>query len=153
MTPEACREPDALIGAIPVALFSKYDAIVEALPPGVECVALKVRSVPGSLARWLPIPARALIVVASRWQGFLQWARVMLLSAGADPESVELRDARQPRWRRGLDQATIVIADVMTAKSVPAGCRTLSFPMISDASIETLCQHSRFATLPGAADQ
>jgi GntR family transcriptional regulator len=153
LTPEACREPEALTGAIPVVLLSKYEALRAALPPGAECVALNVRSVPGSLADWMPIPADALIVVASRWQGFLKWARVMLVSAGAHPDSVELRDARRARWRHGLDEATIVIADVVTAANVPRGCRILTFPMIAETSIEALRQHSRFATLPGTTEK
>src|SRR5262245_33407815 len=153
MTPEECREPDALTGAIPVVLLSKYEALRAILPPGADCIPLKIRSVPGSLAQWMPIPADALIVVASRWEGFLKWARVMLVSAGAHPDSVELRDARRARWRQGLGEARAVIADVVTAASVPSGCRVLPFPMIAETSLETLRQHSRFATVPGTAEE
>jgi hypothetical protein len=77
----------------------------------------------------------------------------MLVSAGAHPDSVELRDARRARWRHGLDEATIVIADVVTAAKVPRGCRILTFPMIAETSIEALRQHSRFATLPGTTEK
>ena len=55
MAPEACREAAALAGSIPVVLLSKYDALRATLPADAECVALKVRSVPGSLAAWMPI--------------------------------------------------------------------------------------------------
>ena len=138
MAPEACRDAAALAGSIPVVLLSKYDALRATLPADAECVALKVRSVPGSLAAWMPIPSDALIVVASRWQGFNQWARAVLLSAGVDPDALELRDARRPRWQHGLQHARIVIVDVVTARSVPSGCRTLAFPVVSDASLDEL---------------
>ena len=147
MAPEACREAAALAGSIPVVLLSKYDALRATLPADAECVALKVRSVPGSLAAWMPIPADALIVVASRWQGFNQWARAVLLSAGVDPDALELRDARRPRWQHGLQHARIVIADVVTARSIPAGCRTLAFPVVSDASLDELRQYAGLASV------
>ena len=147
MAPEACREAAALAGSIPVVLLSKYDALRATLPADAECVALKVRSVPGSLAAWMPIPSDALIVVASRWQGFNQWARAVLLSAGVDPDALELRDARRPRWQHGLQHARIVIADVVTARSIPPGCRTLAFPVVSDASLDELRQYAGLATV------
>ena len=138
ITPEACRESETLSGSIPVVLLSKYDQVRAVLPADVDCVALQVRSVPASLADWTPIPRDALIVVASRWQGFLQWAHTLLLSAGAQPDAVELRDARRPQWRRGLQQARVVIADVLTARRVPPECRTLTFPLVSEASLSEL---------------
>jgi GntR family transcriptional regulator len=147
MAPEACREAAALAGSIPVVLLSKYDALRATLPADAECVALKVRSVPGSLAAWMPIPSDALIVVASRWQGFNQWARAVLLSAGVDSDALELRDARRPRWQHGLQHARIVIVDVVTARSVPSGCRTLAFPVVSDASLDELRQYAGLATV------
>ena len=138
LTPESCRHDGALAGSIPVVLISKFDEIRASLPADVECVALQVRSVPASLGAWTPIPRDALIAVASRWQGFLDWARTLLLSAGAQPEAIELRDARRPQWRRGLQDARVVIADVLTARSVPAGCRTMAFPLVSDKSLDEL---------------
>ena len=141
LAPESCRE-EALAGAIPVVLLSKFDQIRAVLPADVDCVGLQVRSVPASLGAWTPIPRDALIVVASRWQGFLQWARTLLLSAGAQPDALELRDARRPQWRRGLRQARVVIADVLTARSVPEGCRTVAFPLVSDASLDELRRYA-----------
>lgn len=141
LAPESCHD-GALAGAIPVVLISKFDRIRASLPADRECVALHVRSVPESLGAWTPIPRDALIIVASRWPGFLHWARTLLLSAGAQPEAVELRDARRPQWRRGLQHAKVVIADVLTSRSVPSGCLTMPFPLVSDASLEELRRHA-----------
>jgi DNA-binding transcriptional regulator YhcF (GntR family) len=147
IAPESCGQRGMLSGAIPVVLLSKYDQIRAALPADVDCVALQVRSVPGSLEGWTPIPRDALIVVASRWQGFLQWARTLLLSAGAQPDALELRDTRRPQWRRGLQQARVVIADVVTARNVPRECRTLTFPLVSDASLNELRRYAGIAAV------
>ena len=142
LAPESCRHEAALAGAIPVVLLSKFDQIRAVLPADVDCVGLQVRSGPASLGVWTPIPRDALIVVASRWPGFLQWARTVLLSAGVQPDALELRDARRPQWRRGLRQARVVIADVLTARSVPEGCRTVAFPLVSDASVDELRRYA-----------
>jgi GntR family transcriptional regulator len=145
---DECRVAGALAGAIPVALVSKVDTIRATLPADADCVSLQVRSVPGSLAAWMPIPPDALIVVASGWQGFLQWARTLLLSAGVEPDALELRDARRARWQHGLQHARVVITDVVTARSVPRGCRALAFPLVSDASLDTLRECARLTTVP-----
>lgn len=135
---EACQQPETLAGALPVVLLRKFEKVRELLPPEADCLSLQVRSVPGSLARWMPIPREALIVVASRWEDFLKWARTLLLAAGADADALEFRDGRRPRWQDGLREATVVIADVLTAQRVPRGCRVIPFPLIADDSLAAL---------------
>jgi hypothetical protein len=126
-------------------LLSKLEATRACLPQGAECIALHVRSVPGALAAWLPIPPDALIVVASRWQDFLRWARTILLAAGAHPDAVECRDARRSDWQKGLAQVRVVIADILTARTTPPGCRTIAFHVIADDSLEMLRGYTRLA--------
>ena len=77
----ACRAPETLAGAILVALPSKFARVRRALPPGTECLGLRVRSVPASLGAWLPAKGELLVGVASRWPGFLKSARTMLVAA------------------------------------------------------------------------
>lgn len=145
VTPDDCRRREALAGAIPVVLLSKLEATRACLPPSAECIALHVRSVPGTLAAWLPIPPDALIVVASRWQDFLRWARTILVAAGAHPDAVECRDARRSDWQKGLAHVRVVITDILTARTTPPGCRTIAFPVIADDSLEALREYARLA--------
>lgn len=140
---DACKQPEVLAGAVPIVLPSKFERIRSQLPPGTECLTVQVRSVPGSLARWTPIPPDALIVVASRWPDFLKWARTMLLAAGADPDALEFRDARRPRWQAGLQEATVVVTDVVTAQGLPRGCRSIVFHLIADTSLASLREFAR----------
>lgn len=137
----ACRQPEMLAGAVPVVLVSKFEKVRAQLPAGAECLALQVRSVPGSLAQWMPIPPDALIVVASRWGDFLKWARTMLLAAGVHRDALEFRDARRARWQDGLREASAVVTDVVTARSVPRGCRNIVFHLIADASLKALREY------------
>ena len=55
---EALQTPPTLEGAIPVTLAGKEKIVRHALPQGSELLVLQVRSVPASLADWLPAPSR-----------------------------------------------------------------------------------------------
>jgi DNA-binding transcriptional regulator YhcF (GntR family) len=145
---EACTDADALAGAMPAALPSQVAAVRRALPPGAECLALAVRSVPQSLGPWLPARGHLLVAVASRWPGFLQSARTLLIAAGFDGDALLLRDARESRWQDGLGQAAAVIADPLTAQSVPRGYRVIPFPVLADASREELRAFAAFVRTP-----
>lgn len=145
---EACRDPRALAGAIPVVLPSKFERVRGLLPADAELIALQVRSVPASIAGWMPAPPDALIVVASRWPEFLKLARTMLQAAGISPEALEFRDARRPRWQRGMQAATVVVCDTLTARQVPPPARSIVFPLLADASIARLREVHAFLTRP-----
>ena len=94
-------DADMLSGAIPVVLPHKEAMVRQALPAGMELLTLRIRSVPSSLAGWLPARPEALVGVASRWPEFLKLGRTMLEAAGFHPDSLVFRDARKPGWQRG----------------------------------------------------
>src|SRR5204863_454070 len=82
-------------GAIAVALSNHANAARQALPAGVELQELTARSVPASLAAWLPAPTGTLIAIASRWPEFLKLARTILTAAGFHKDSLLFRDVRK----------------------------------------------------------
>ena len=133
-------------GAIAVALSNHANAARQALPAGVELQELTARSVPASLAAWLPAPTGTLIAIASRWPEFLKLARTILTAAGFHKDSLLFRDVRKPRWQRGLKQATVVICDTLTAQALPRGCLPIIFPLLSEASITELRGYQEFIT-------
>jgi DNA-binding transcriptional regulator YhcF (GntR family) len=145
---DACHRPDTLAGAIPVALPSKVETVRKALPAGTECLALHVRSVPGSLAPWLPARPDFLIGIASRWPNFLKSARTMLVAAGFHPDSLVFRDARKQGWQKGLRQTAGVVCDSLTATRVPDGCRAIPFPLLAESSLAELQHYQDFITRP-----
>ena len=55
---------EALEGAIPLTLAGKETIVRQELPEGAELLVLQVRSVPTSLAGWLPAPPGVLVGVA-----------------------------------------------------------------------------------------
>jgi hypothetical protein len=112
---EDCGFPETLVAAIPLCRPSKTKLVRAALPAGVELVTLPIRSPNELLSSWLPAPVESMIGVVSHWPEFLETARTMLIAVGLSPEMLVFRDARDPRWRRGLEQATAILCDAFTA--------------------------------------
>jgi hypothetical protein len=66
----SCGIDDArqnLDGAIPVVLPNRLAAVRSAIPEGTDLLPLQVRSVPTSLAEWLPAPSGKLAGIASAY--------------------------------------------------------------------------------------
>jgi DNA-binding transcriptional regulator YhcF (GntR family) len=145
-SPQEC--PKTPEGAIAVMLPNRVASARPLLPAGTELITLQLRSVPSSLAGYLPAPASALVGVASRWPEFLKVARAMLTAAGFHSDSLLFRDARAPNWQRGLKQAAAVICDSLTAADLPAGCRAIPFPLLSESSITELRGCEQFIRQP-----
>ena len=135
-------------GGVPVLLPNREAAVRLLLPEGTEFVTLQVSSVPASLAGWLPAPAGLLVGVASRWPEFLKVARAVLNAAGFHPDSLIFRDARASNWQRGLKQTVAVVCDSLTAAELPAGCRAIPFPLLSEASVTELRRYVEFIRQP-----
>jgi len=135
-------------GGIPAMLPNRAAAVRELLPPGTDLLILQVRSVPASLAGYLPAPASALVGVASRWEEFLKVARAVLTAAGFHPDGLVFRDARQPNWQRGLKETAAVVCDSLTATKLPAGCRAIPFSLLSETSIAELHCFEEFVRQP-----
>ena len=135
---EGCGDEAGLAGAAVVALYSKAEEVRRALPACAVPILLRTRSVPESLAGEQPPPADALVSVVSRWPEFLEWARVFLVAAGVDADSLDLRDAGAPGWERGLHASAYVITDALTARRLPRDCRPRVYRVVADSSLEEL---------------
>jgi hypothetical protein len=123
-------------------------AVRQELPAGTELLTLRVRSISSSLAEWLPAPSGALVGIASRWLDLLKVARTMLIAAGFHPDSLVFRDARKPRWQRGLEQTAAVVCDSVAAGQLPRTIRTVVFPLLSDTSLEEVRRFEEFLRNP-----
>jgi len=144
--PEDC--PKTPEGGIPVVLPNREATARQLLPPGTELITLQIRSVPASLAGYLPAPTGALVGVASRWPEFLKVARTVLNAAGFHPDSLVFRDAREANWQRGLKQTAAMVCDLLTAAALPAGCRAIPFSLLSESSIAELRRYEEFIRPP-----
>ncbi len=140
--------PKTLAGGIPVVLPNRATIVRQLLPAGAELLTLQLRSVPASLAGYLPAPAGTLVGVASRWPEFLKVARAVLNAAGFHPDSLVFRDAIEPNWQRGLKQTAAVVCDILTAAQLPAGCRGIPFSLLSETSVTELRRYEEFIRQP-----
>lgn len=134
-------------GAIPVAL-ARNVAVIQKSLPAADLITVNIRSVPSSLAKWLPSPPGVLVGITSRWPEFLKLARTVLLAAGFEKDVLLFRDARRPNWLRGLEQTAAVVCDSATAPQLPRNCRPIVFPMLSDTSLRELRQYENFVRNP-----
>ena len=141
--PQDPRLPELLQGAVPVCLPNRVKELNKILPSGPELLALRVSSVPTSLAAYLPLPASILIGIASRSSDFLKLASTLLIAAGLDSDALVVRDARKPNWHKGLDQTAAVVCDSLTATILSQGCRAVPFPLLSEASLTELREYDR----------
>jgi DNA-binding transcriptional regulator YhcF (GntR family) len=132
-----------LASALPIVLPSKAEVVRAALPAAVPLHTLRIRSVPQSLQPWLPAPPDTLVAVVSHWPNFLEIARTMLVAAGLHPDTLLLRDARQPGWRDGLNQVGAIVCDTFTAKILPPKLRIIPFQLLADESIAELRRHEQ----------
>ncbi|HEX8720849.1 MAG TPA: GntR family transcriptional regulator [Pyrinomonadaceae bacterium] len=144
---EECADPRRLAGGAVVALYSKAEEVRRALPGEVEPIFLNLRSIPESLAGERVPPPDALVSVVSRWPKFLEWARVFLVAAGVEADALDLRDAREAGWERGLRASAHVITDVLTARQLPGGLSPRVYRFVADSSLEELRAYvERFLT-------
>jgi GntR family transcriptional regulator len=140
--PEELAAPARLDGVLPAVLPSKAAAVRSLLPAGIELTVLKVQPVSPELQthlqRYLPEHAKDLIGIASRWSEFQRIARTLLIAVGLAPESLLVADATRPGWKRGLEAASGVICDSVTAAELPAAFFPIVFRLLGQDSFAHL---------------
>ena len=127
-------------GCAVTALATRAAHFPGLLPSGVRVQLLRMCSVREYFDGQQRPQANALIGVASASPEVLRRTRTLLAAAGLDAEALELRDARETGWKRGLNLCEFVIADVVTARKLPPACKVRVFRVLSEASIRELKQ-------------
>jgi DNA-binding transcriptional regulator YhcF (GntR family) len=135
---DECSDETLLAGAAIVALYSKAEEVRRALPRSAAPIFLHTRSIPEALKGERQPPPDALVSVVSRWPAFLEWAHVFLVAAGVDADSLDLRDARNAGWERGLKSSAYVITDALTERQLPPGITARVYRVVADSSLEEL---------------
>jgi DNA-binding transcriptional regulator YhcF (GntR family) len=122
------------------ALTGRASTVRSALPRGVPCVVLRLRSVGGSIEGQARPGPEAVISIVSRSAEIRYGSRAMLIAVGLDPDCLCEVDAASAGWQERLRLSTLVITDIVTVRELPAGCPARVFRVIADASIEELKQ-------------
>lgn len=101
-------------------------------------IVLKFNSAQNEMRGKARPAANEMIGVASAWEAFLRWSKMMLVAAGISAEQIILRDRRASDWQRGLQSCAFVIADSLTAQELPQNCRKRVFQLIARESLQEL---------------
>lgn len=135
--PAECGE-EQFTGALVVALPTRALKIREALPGGVECLGLRLRSVEAAIEESARPAADEVVVIVSRSREVRQAARTMLLAVGLSPESLSEIDAAQEGWRDRLTRGRFLVADAAIAQEMPEFCKPHVFRLIADSAVAEL---------------
>lgn len=140
--PEDCAIPGLIEGSMLVTVPSKAAMVRKLLPAGAALTVLQVHPVShelmAHLQRYMPEHAGELVGIASRWKEFQRIAQTLLVAAGLSPQSLLVRDAAQPGWKRGLEAASGVVCDAVTALDLPAGVFPLRFTLLDEPTLAEL---------------
>jgi DNA-binding transcriptional regulator YhcF (GntR family) len=121
--------------AVITAMFDEKPKIESVLKDGQRCVYLKGRSVSAAMSGESRPGANDLIAVVSGWDGFLTFARIMLLAAKIDPGNLIVRSTDEEDWKKAIKAASIVICDSLTAASLDGLKSVRSFQVVAEESI------------------
>jgi len=81
-----------------------------------------------------------LIAVVSGWENFLILAKTMLVAVKIEPESLIIRSTREENWRKGLNAASMIICDSLTAKNLSDFQNVRIFRLIAEESLSEITQ-------------
>ena len=140
---EAVAEFDGAVrldGAVVVALPTRAAKLRRKLPEGILFVPLRLHSVRESLEGETKPGREVVISIVSRSPEIRYWARAMLIAVGLEVEALCEIDATTPDWRDRVAAGAVVVTDTVTAREIPANCRTKIFRIIADSSLDHLKQ-------------
>ncbi len=127
-------------GANFAAMFDKKAKINAVLSPDKRCIFLKARSAADAMKGETRPTEDDLIAIVSGWETFLILAKTMLVAARVEPESLILRSTNEENWRKGLNAASMIICDSLTAKNLSDMQNARTFRFIADESINELAR-------------
>jgi DNA-binding transcriptional regulator YhcF (GntR family) len=122
------------------AMFDEKTKISAVLPSGKNCIFLKANSVADSMKGAARPTADDLIAVVSGWKHFLALSKIMLIAAKIESESLIFRETNDQNWRKGLNAASMIICDSLTAKSLSDFQNVRPFRLIANESLIELSQ-------------
>ncbi|MGI8469937.1 MAG: GntR family transcriptional regulator, partial [Pyrinomonadaceae bacterium] len=121
-----------------VALYDEREKILPLLSSDKSPIFLKINSVSASMKNQPRPSEKELIAIASGWERFLQFAKTFLLAAQVDAEALVLRSTKDENWRKGLENASMIICDSLTAKKLSKLENVRAFRLIADESLNEL---------------
>ena len=124
--------------ALITAMFDEEPKIAPILQNGQKCVYLKGNSVASAMSGETRPGADQIVAVVSGWDGFLTFARIMLLAAKIDPAAIVVRSTNDEGWMNSVKRAAVVVCDSYTASRMDGLPSIRPFRVVADHSIAEL---------------
>lgn len=135
---EDFKQNGASTDAILTAMFDERTKLQPVLAPDKTCIFLKTNSVAGSMKSEDRPGAEHLIAIVSGWKEFLVLAKILLIATKIDAESLIMRNTHEKNWDKGLQNASIIICDILTSQYFPNNKKIRPFRLISENSLNEL---------------
>jgi GntR family transcriptional regulator len=138
------RDVSQFAHTVVVALPTRAAKLRRSLPDGVLCLPLRLHSVRESLEGQTRPAADVLVSIVSRSPEIRHWAHAMLIAVGLAPDALCEIDASNQEWQQRISRGAFVVADVVAARELPAGCQAKIFRVLADSSLadlKQLCPH------------
>ena len=124
--------------SILTALSDEKTRLQSVMSPNKPCIFLQTHSVADAMKGQERPKSENLIAIVSGWEKFLVFAKIFLLAAKVDGESLLVQNTNEKNWHKGLPNASMIICDTLTAKHFVNDERIRNFRLISDQSLKEL---------------
>ena len=132
------RQKPTFDNSIITAMFDEKTNLQSILPVHKTCIFLQSHSVADSMKGHERPKVEDLIAIVSGWDKFLLFAKTFLIAANVDAESLLVRKTRDENWQKGLQNASLIICDTITALNFGNDDRIRTFQLISHQSLTEL---------------
>ena len=127
-----------LASSVIAAMFDEKPKIDPILQNGQKCIYLKGNSVAAAMSGETRPGPDELVAIVSGWDGFLTFARIMLLAAKIDPATIVIRSTTDQGWRTAVKNAAVIVCDSYTASKLDGLAAVRPFRVVSEDSISEL---------------
>lgn len=103
-----------------------------------DCTFLTANSVALSMAGQPRPSADDIVAIVSGWDDFLTFARLFLIAAKVDADSIMAVSTKQSGWQSKLRAASVIICDSVIANRLAGDDRARVFPLLSQSSLDEL---------------
>lgn len=103
-----------------------------------ECTFLTANSVAISMAGQTRPASNDIVAIVSAWEEFMTYARVFLIAAKIDADSIVAISTKDRGWRSKLRAASVIICDSVVAGKLSGDKRVRIFPLIARSSLSEL---------------
>jgi GntR family transcriptional regulator len=135
--------PDSVAAAVDsglrlIAMADEKPKLAKLLTDDCDRIFLSANSVALSMAGQKRPSNDEVVAIVSAWGDFLTFARLFLIAAKIDRDSIVTVSTKDRGWKSKLRAASVIICDSVVASKLENDERVRAFPLIAASSIDQL---------------